>query len=233
MAIGGNEKMTVIQTYPKVTIIILHLKDIQCLVDCITSLNKITYHNYSIIIVNNGCKNMTLLGALAPISQHITKVIDTEKNLSFAEGNNVGIRQALRDQAEYMLLLNDDTEVAPDFLTTLVNAAEACPDAGMLGPKIYRFNEPNKVWFAGAHFNPETCMVTATGYDHVDQTEDALTVRSDYITGCALLVKRKTIEKIGMLDERFFLYWEDVDWGLRCSKAGLKKFDSTKFSYMA
>ncbi len=207
---------------PKVSIIILHLKDIPCLVDCVTSLNKITYHNYDIIIVNNGSKNIALLDALAPISQHITKVIDTEKSLSFSGGNNIGIRQALQDRADYVLLLNDDTEVTPDFLTILINTAEACQDAGMLGPKIYRFNEPDKVWFAGAKFNPETCMVTTTGFDQIDQTEDFLTVRSDYITGCALLVKRKIIEKIGLLDERFFLYWEDVDWGLRCSKLGLK-----------
>ncbi len=206
--------------YPKVTIIILHLKNIQCLVDCIASLNKITYHNYDIILVNNGSRNTILSDAVTPISQHITKVIDTDNNLSFAKGNNIGIKQALQDRADYVLLLNDDIEVAPDFLSVLIDAAEARPDAGMLGPKIFRFSEPDRVWFAGARFNHDTCEAT-TEYKQTAQS-NALVVESDYITGCALLVKRDTIERIGMLDERFFLYWEDVDWGLRCSKARLK-----------
>lgn len=207
---------------PKVSIIILHLKDIPCLVDCIASLNKITYQNYNIIIVNNGPRNKKLSGALTPVSQHITKVIDTDNNLSFAKGNNIGIKQALQDLADYVLLLNDDTVVAPDFLSVLIDAAEARTDAGILGPKIYRFYDPDRVWFAGARFHYDTCAAITTGSEQIDHFGDAKTVESDYITGCALLIKRDTIEKIGMLDERFFLYWEDVDWGLKCSNAGLK-----------
>lgn len=214
--------MPSISKYLKVTIIIIHLKDIECLVDCINSLNKITYQDYDIIIVNNGGRNTVLLDALDPISQRVTKVIDTEKNLGFAEGNNIGIRQALQNKAEYVLLLNDDVEVAPDFLSILIDAAEDRPDAGMLGPKIYRFNEPDRIWFAGARFNYNSCKAVTIESNEIDQSEDAIAVESDYITGCALLVKRGTIEKIGTLDERFFLYQEDVDWGLRCSKAGLK-----------
>ncbi len=221
MVIDNKEIVTKIRIYPKVTIIILHLNNIQCLIDCIDSLNKITYNNYDIIVVNNGPGNTVLSDALSPISQHITKVIDTGNNLGFAKGNNIGIKHALQDSADYVLLLNDDTEVAPDFLTILINTAEARPDAGILGPKIYRFYEPDRVWFAGAQFSHDTCVAT-TEYELTDQSEDVIAVESDYISGCALLVKRDTIEKIGMLDERFFLYWEDVDWGLRCSKAGLK-----------
>ena len=149
MVIDNKEIVTKIRTYPKVTIIILHLKNIQCLIDCIVSLNKITYNNYDIIVVNNGSGNTVLSDALSPISQHITKVIDTGNNLSFAKGNNIGIKHALQDRADYVLLLNDDTEVASDFLTILIHAAEAHPDAGILGPKIYRFYEPDRVWFAG------------------------------------------------------------------------------------
>jgi hypothetical protein len=221
MVIDNKEIVTKIRIYPKVTIIILHLKNIQCLIDCIASLNKITYNNYDIIVVNNGPGNTALLDALSPISQHITRVIDTEDNIGFARGNNIGIRQALKDGAEYILLLNDDTEVAPDFLSILIDAAEARPDTGMLGSKIFRFIEPDRVWFAGARFDQDTCKVVTTEYEQTVQS-NALVVESDYITGCASLVRRDTIEKIGMLDERFFLYWEDVDWGLRCSKAGLK-----------
>ncbi|MEK6767322.1 MAG: glycosyltransferase family 2 protein [Planctomycetota bacterium] len=222
MAIDNKTIAPERQTYPKVAVIILHLKDIPCLVDCIISLNKITYRNFNIIIAHNGPESIALLDALAPISRHITKVIDMDANIGFTRANNIGIRHALRDEAEYILLLNDDTEVAPDFLTTLIDVAELRPDAGMLGPKILFYDQPQKIWFAGARFNPETCMATATGFNQAVQYEDSVPIESDFITGCALLIKRKAIEKIGLLDERIFIYCEDLDWGLRLIKAGLK-----------
>lgn len=222
MAIDNKTIAPERQTYPKVTVIILHLKDIPCLVDCIVSLNKITYRNFNIIIAHNGPESIALLDALAPISGHITKVIDMGTNIGFTKANNIGIRYALRDGAEYILLLNDDTEVTPDFLTTLIDVAELRPDAGMLGPKILFYDQPQKIWFAGARFNPETCMATATGFNQAVQCEDSVPIESDFITGCALLVKRNAIEKIGLLDERIFLYCEDLDWGLRLIRAGLK-----------
>jgi len=222
MAIDNNEIVPGMQKHPKVAVIILHLKEIPCLVDCVVSLNKITYRNFNIIIAHNGPESTVLLDALAPISRHIIKIIDMEANIGFTGANNVGIRYALRDGAEYMLLLNDDTEVAPDFLTKLIDVAESRPDAGMLGPKIYYYDQPEKIWFAGARFNPETCMASSFEVDQTVKCEDTVPIESDFITGCALLVKREAIEKIGLLDERIFIYCEDLDWGLRLIKAGLR-----------
>ncbi len=222
MKINNKKKIHEIRIPPKVTIIILHLKNIPCVVDCVGSLNKITYQNYNIIIVHNGPENIVLRDALSPISQHIEMIIDTRENIGFARGNNIGIRQALKDGAEYILLLNDDTEVAPDFLTKLVEMAEVQQDAGMLGPKVFLYDQPQKIWFAGALFDQKACEIITTGFDQKGERGDVELVESDYVTGCALLVKKKVIEEIGMLDERFFLYWEDVDWGLRCINAGLK-----------
>jgi GT2 family glycosyltransferase len=222
MAINKKEITLKTQIFPKVTIIILHLKGASCIVDCVGSLNKITYQNFNIIVVHNGPENIALINALSPISQHIVKIINTRDNLGFARGNNIGIKQALKDGAEYILLLNDDTEVAPDFLTEMVAVAEMQQNAGMLGPKIFLYYQPKKIWFAGASIDKKCCEVTTTGFDQTEKCEGNILVESDYITGCALLVKRKVVEKIGLLDEKFFLYWEDGDWGLRCIKAGFK-----------
>ncbi|KHE92962.1 MAG: glycosyltransferase family 2 protein [Candidatus Scalindua rubra] len=220
---NGNNKIDSSSFHrPHVSIIILHLEDISCLVDCVTSLSKITYRNFDIIIVNNGPENLFLSNTLIPKYKRITKIINTEKNLGFAAGNNLGIRRALKNGADYILLLNDDTEVTPEFLTTLIDAAESRPDAGMLGPKICYFNDPDKIWFAGARFDQKTCTVMTTGFNRSGKSVDYAHVESDYITGCALLIRKNVIEKVGLLDERFFLYCEDVDWGLRCSKAGFK-----------
>lgn len=210
------------QVSPKVTIIILHLKNVSLLVDCIASLKKITYRNYNIIVVHNGPENVSLRDALFPVYQHIAIIINTGKNLGYAQGNNVGIRQALRDGAEYVLLLNDDTEVAPDFLTKLIAVAEVQQDVGMLGSKIFLYDQPQQVWFAGASFDNKVCDITTTEYDYGYKCEGNNIVESDYVTGCALLIRRKVLEEVGVLDKRFFLYWEDVDWGLRCIREGYK-----------
>jgi len=222
MAIDNKAIVPVMQKHPKVAIIILHLKALPCLVDCVVSLNKITYQNFNIIIAHNGPESTALLDTLAPISRHIRKVIDMDANIGFTGANNVGIRYALRDGEEYILLLNDDTEVAPDFLNKLIDVAELRLDAGMLGPKILFYDQPQKIWFAGGKFNPETCMASSLEVDQTVQHENSVPIESDFITGCALLVKRNAIEKIGLLDERIFIYCEDLDWGLRLIKAGLK-----------
>lgn len=205
---------------PKVYIIILHSKDIPCLIDCLSSLDKITYKNCTIIVVNNGSNDLT------DISKHIKRkiqIIKTPSNLGFARGNNLGIKKALKNRADYVLLLNDDTVVSSDFLNILVATGENRSDVGMLGPKIYYFDEPKKIWFAGAKFDEQKSLIFASHSDEIGNSrKDEKLEESDYITGCALLVKKKLIDIIGLLDERFFLYWEDVDWGLRTKKVGFK-----------
>jgi GT2 family glycosyltransferase len=92
----------------------------------------------------------------------------------------------------------------------------------MLGPAIYYFDEPDRIWFAGARFDMQTCTISSKEFGKIHQRKDYGPIQSDYITGCALMVKREVVEKIDLLNERFFLYWEDVDWGLRAMKAGFK-----------
>lgn len=207
---------------PKVSIIILHFNNISCLLECISSLNKINYPNFDIFVVHNGPKCNALPEAIAQLSQHISEIIDTGDNIGFSGGNNVGIRQALNKGADYIFLLNDDTEVSKDFLSLLVEIAEMREYAAMFGPRIFFFDHLDRIWFDGAKFDPETCMLTTPGSDRLEDGMDSEPMESDYITGCALLINRRTVERIGLLDERFFLYWEDVDWGLRAQKAGLK-----------
>jgi GT2 family glycosyltransferase len=153
---------------------------------------------------------------------HIAGIINQPENIGYARANNLGIKKALRDGAHYVLLLNDDTTTSPDFLNTLVEIGEEAADVGVLGPAIYYFDEPDRIWFAGARFDPQTCMISTAEYDQIHKRKDSQSVESDYVTGCALLVKRAVIEKIGLLNNKFFLYWEDVDWGLRTMKAGFK-----------
>ncbi len=207
---------------PTITVVILNVIEINMLVECLRSLNKTQYAKLGIIVVHNGPPVTDYENTVRFASERVSDIIFTGYNSGFSSGNNAGIQLALGRGADYILLLNDDTVVSPSFLDLLLQTAEKIPDAGMLGPKIYHFLEPRKIWFAGARFDPRTCTMTTPGSDQFDEGMDSEPLESDYITGCTLLIKRRAVERIGLLDERFFLYWEDVDWGLRAKKSGLK-----------
>ncbi len=211
-----------INCYPKVSIIIAHFDNLPVLLDCLKSCQNVTYPNYEIIIVQNGLRSELSLTSMRGLSERVSKIINLPENIGYACANNLGVIKALDRGADYILLLNDDTIVSSTFLYILIEEAEKSPDVGMLGPKIFYFDDPNKIWFAGAIFNWKSCMISFPGADQFEDKREDEPFDSDYITGCALLIKRKVIEKIGLLDERFFLYWEDVDWGLRAKNAGYR-----------
>ena len=207
---------------PKVCAVILNLADTPCLLECLRSLEKAAYGNLEIVVVHNGPRSEEFDKAVRGASSRVSEVLFTGYNAGFAAGSNAGMRAALSRGAEHVLLLNDDTVVAPDFLGTLTAQAEA-DGPGMFGPRIFYFSEPEKIWFTGAAFDSSTCSFTTPGADLTESVwgrpEPADT---DYVTGCCLLVSRKVLETIGLLDERFFLYWEDADWCFRARARGFR-----------
>ena len=211
-------------TIPKICSVILNIYDTPGLVDCLRSLDKAAYKNLEVIVVHNGPASSELEKEARAASAKISEVVFTGFNAGFAAGNNAGIKRALGSGADYVLLLNDDTAVAPDFLDRLVAEAGKDPAIGMLGPRIFYFSEPGKIWFSGARFDREACVFSFPGADEQESSYGhAEPEATDYVTGCALLVSRKLLEKAGALDEKFFLYWEDSDWGLRAAAAGFKR----------
>lgn len=211
-----------LDTTPKVSVIILHFENVGLLSECLKSFQDIVYPNYEIIIVKNGDKSNLTLSAMQEIADRVATIIDLPENVGYARANNYGIQQAISTGADSILLVNDDTAVSPHFLSILVESGQRLPDVGMLGPAIYYFDEPDRIWFAGARFDMQTCAVSSREFGEIHQRKDYGPIESDYITGCTLMVKREVVEKIDLLNERFFLYWEDVDWGLRAMKAGFK-----------
>lgn len=208
---------------PKIFIILLHFRDIDVIQECLASLNGVSYKNFKVLIVHNGRPDAELEKRVASFPGLLSEVIHTGENYGFAKGNNIGIRLALQQGADYVLLLNDDTAVDPGFLEPLVLEAVKDPSTGMLGPRVFYFSEPKKIWFTKAEFNAGECSFCFPGSDMLvsDYGHEEI-CSTDYVTGCALLVSRKLIKTIGLLDERFFLYWEDSDWGLRAKKAGFR-----------
>ena len=138
--------------YPRVSVVILNLNGLEHTLECLESLKKITYPNYDVIVVDNA-SNGDDVKILREKSGDYVHIIENDKNYGFAEGSNIGMRYALRTFCPaYLLLLNNDTVVAPDFLDELVKVAESSDEIGIVGPKIYYYDfEGHKyvIWFAG------------------------------------------------------------------------------------
>lgn len=206
---------------PRVVIIILNWNRLDDTLDCIESLRQLDYERCEILVVDNGSTD----GSVPVLQQQFPEVslIKMKENMGYTGGNNAGLRYALARGADYALLLNNDTEVAPDFISLLVDALEAVPQAGVAGPMIYYFDRPNVVWSAGGAIDWIRGCTRMIGLGEVDQGQFGHVARPvDFVTGCALLIKMSLIEQVGMLDPRFFAYYEETEWCVRVARGGFK-----------
>jgi len=201
---------------PRVAIVILNWNGKDDTLECLESVRHVDYPNFEIIVVDNGSSD----GSVAAIRERFPAmtVIETGANLGYAGGNNVGISHALRNEAEYVLVLNNDTTVDASFLDHLVRIGEVMPDAGILGPSIYQYYSPDMPWYSYTLFDPErvkfiTKEVTAN---------DPIARSVDGVIGCSMLIKAKVFRKIGALEPKYFLCYEEHDFCFRAARAGFK-----------
>jgi len=205
---------------PKVCIIVLNWNGLKDTVECLESLKKITYPNYEVIVVDNGSEGNDAEVLTGRYGNYI-HLIRNEKNYGFAEGNNTAISFVLANSnPDYILLLNNDTVVHPDFLDKLVAAAESDSQIGIVGPKVYFHRTQNTFQSAGATVNLWTGTTALIGFNEIDngQFDDKREV--DWVMGCCLLIRRAVIETIGLLNPEYFALYEETEWCLRCKKAG-------------
>ncbi|MCK5475868.1 MAG: glycosyltransferase family 2 protein [Candidatus Pacebacteria bacterium] len=204
----------------KVYIILLNWNGKEDTLECLKSFEKIKYNNYEVIVVDNGSED----DSVSKIRKYYPKIniIENKKNLGFAGGNNVGIEYAIDNCADYVLLINNDTIVEEDFLTELVKVGESDEKIGLLGSKIYFHSEKKRIWTAGGKVNWLKNKGTHIGLDEIDVGQYDRIREVGYLTGCCLLIKREVIEKIGGLEESYFLYYEDTDFSLRAQNIGYK-----------
>jgi GT2 family glycosyltransferase len=132
------------------------------------------------------------------------------------------MRDILARGTDYVLLLNNDTIVAPDFLAELVQVAESDQRIGMVSPKIYYFEPADKIWYAGGKYVPWKTFPIHVGLRETDVGSYDQTKEVSFVSGCALLVRAEAVQKVGLLDEIFFMGYEDVDWSVRTLRAGYK-----------
>jgi len=187
---------------------------------CLASLKNISYPSYKIIVIDNASSD----GSAAAIRRAFPHVetIENHENRRFAAANNQGIQRALAAGAAFVLLLNNDTEVAPDFLDELVHAARQRPDIGMTGPKIYYHHDPQRLWSAGGEIVLWKGRTAHLGLRQMDGPRWMAAGEVGYLTGCALLCTRACIARVGGLDESYYIYGEDADWCMRARQAGFR-----------
>jgi GT2 family glycosyltransferase len=148
-------------------------------------------------------------------------LIKNKINQGFAEGNNIGIRFALENiNPSYILLLNNDTVVDKNFLTALIQEGEKNDKIGLLGPKIYYYDNPNVLWCIGGKIDWKFARGLHVGTNEDDHEQYENEMNFDYISGSALLIKTEVLKDVGLLDKRFFLYFEETDLALRASLKG-------------
>lgn len=206
---------------PAVSIIVLNYNSRDDTLDCLRSLEHLTYPNVQVIAVDNGSSD----GSVEAISTAYPRVtlIDTGENLGFTGGNNIGIRRALQDGADYIMLLNNDTIVAPDMIDLMVDVMERDPHVGVTGPLIYYYDLPDVIWSAGGCIDWKYGTTSMIGIDEEDKGQfGAMSRLVDFVTGCAILARRDVWEKIGLLDDKFFMYYEETEWCVRVARAGYK-----------
>lgn len=203
---------------PPVWIVIVNFETYADTRDCLASLAAATWPELTIAVIDNGSGDGSGDRLREEFPDHVH--IRSADNLGFAGGCNLGIRAALKAGAGYVCLLNNDTIVEPGFIEPLVTRAEAEAGAGIFGGKIF-YDEPGDIlWFAGGEIDRRRGFTRHRGQDERDGESFSTPGYVDYITGCLFFVRAGLFERIGLLDESFFMYAEELDFCLRAARAG-------------
>ena len=208
-------------TKPKVAIIILNWNGKKDTVECIESLGRISYENYSMVIVDNASTD----GSAAYFKEKYPDIamVENAENLGYAEGNTVGAEFAIKKYGpEYILVLNNDTTVAPDFLDKLVDAASSDDHIGIAGPKVYYYDRPGIINSAGAKMSWPLGLAKNIGTGKADNGNYDKMSDVDCLQGCALLIKTSLVKNIGLFDRSFFIMLEETDLCLRARESGYR-----------
>jgi GT2 family glycosyltransferase len=209
-----------VQSSPRVDVITLTWNQWRDTLECLESLSHLTYPNHRIILVDNGSTDETVEAVRERFPE--VELIVNKKNLGFQRGFNAGIRRALDTGAEFVFVINNDTSVSPNILDELIKYAEPI-EVGMVSPKIYYASDPERIWSVGGDCSPITFEMTHKGDNQLDRGQWEKVINRDFLVGCAILIKRSTLETIGLFDTGYHpIYYEDVDLCVRARRAGFR-----------
>lgn len=204
----------------KVFIIILHYGKLETTQKCILSLAKHAQEFEQIILINNDEK-INVSSSIFTVSKNKLHIINNKRNFGFAAGVNIGIVYALKQNADFIFLLNNDTIIENKFLQKLLTVFKKNKDIGIVGPAIEFTRDKKTIVDLGGRVN---LFFGRTSHEETEINKLDYKLKNSrvvtYISGCCMLIKRDVFIKIGVLDESFFLYYEDVDFCLRAKRSG-------------
>lgn len=186
---------------------------------CVASLQRSTYPSLRVIVVDNASSD----GSVAALREAFPAIelISAPQNLGFVGGCQAGVARARALAAAYLLLLNNDAEIAADAVALLVTVLQADTRAAAAGPTILYHDRPEVIWSAGGAINWHTGNTQMVGLDALDQGQFGTAPRTvDFVSGCALLAPLAVFDRIGGFDARFFAYYEETEWCVRATRAG-------------
>lgn len=220
----------------KVFVIILNWNRKKLTLECLKSIDKLTVTGFElhVLVVDNASTD----GSISAFRKFKAKkfegqIIKNTDNLGYAAGNNAGIKNALTRGADFIMILNNDTIVDKHLLTDLLKVARSHPKAGLLSPKIYfakgyefhkkRYKKGDLgkvIWYAGGDIDWANVYGANHGVDQADRGQFDKIDDTDFATGTCMLLRRKAIKKVGMFDEKYFMYLEDADLSMRMKRKG-------------
>ncbi len=223
----------------KISVVLLNYKGAEDTIACLNSLQKVNYPSLNIIIVDNASPDNSLQqiekyiltegmsyqyfqsikdAANARVRKYVT-LIQSDTNNGYGHGNNIGIKYALDTDADYVLVLNNDTIVEPDFLIPMVEMCEGNPAIGIASCKINFHDNPDRIWFHGGELTPFFSKVVHFNFNEKDDGQ-VKKKDSTFISGCLWLIPRKVFLDVGYINEDYFMYVEDLEYCHRVLKKG-------------
>lgn len=202
---------------PYIISVILNTNRRQDTLECLASLQESTYINHKMIVLDNASSDGSVEAIRAAFPA--VEIIELTENLGYAGNNNVGIKAALAQGADWVFVLNEDTILDPECLTHLIDAGESDQRIGIVGPMVYHHDEPDVIQSAGGKLGRYWQSIHLAK-NEIDQGQFTVPHLVDWISGCGILVRRAVIDQVGAIDERYFYYWEETEWCIRAGKAG-------------
>jgi GT2 family glycosyltransferase len=202
---------------PRVTAVVVHYGPLFQTIRCMRALARVRHPDLSIVLVDNSGLGARL-GVLLPKQVHPMRILSMGGNAGYAPAVNRGLGEALRRGARYAWLLNAEPE--PGSLMPLVAEMERHSRTGIAGSRLHDDREPRRIWHAGGAINMRTGLTRSIGNGMRDTGQFGKRARMDYVAGTSMLVRSTVLRKVGLLDARFVMYYEETDLCVRARKAG-------------
>ncbi len=204
----------------KTAVVLINWNSFEYTSQCIESLMNCDQTQFDIIVVDNGSED----GSGKKLKDNFPQInlVQSDSNIGFAGGNNLGMAQAIDSKYTYIMMLNNDTFVEPNLIDVLANYMDHNPEVGIIQPKIFFNHDRTLLWNGGSYFNPIISLAHTKGYFKKDSKEYNSIKEVDWVTGCAFFTRSDILKKSGGFNEKFFIYFEDVDLSFRIKKLGYK-----------